>query len=145
MIDRKPNLIAPLTAAALIAQQVGANAIRDGLFLSLFTVQSLPYFIAAAAVLAIAAAHLSGRLLTRLGPARMVPGLVAANATLFLIEWLLLASQPRTAAVLLYLHSSVLGAIAISAFWSLLNERFDAHSTRQLLTRPDLDPEQVGL
>ena len=56
MIDRKSNLIAPLTAAALIAQQVGANAIRDGLFLSLFTVQSLPYFIAAAAVLAIAAA-----------------------------------------------------------------------------------------
>jgi len=84
VIDRKSNLIAPLTAAALIAQQVGANAIRDGLFLSLFTVQSLPYFIAAAAVLAIAAAHLSGRLLTRLGPARMVPGLVAANAALFL-------------------------------------------------------------
>ena len=135
MIDRKPNLIAPLTAAALIAQQVGANAIRDGLFLSLFTVQSLPYFIAAAAVLAIAAAHLSGRLLTRLGPARMVPGLVAANATLFLIEWLLLASQPRTAAVLLYLHSSVLGAIAISAFWSLLNERFDPHAAKPLMAR----------
>ena len=135
MIDRKPHLVAPLTAAALIAQQVGGNAIRDGLFLSLFKVQSLPYFIAAAAVLAIVAAHLSGRLLTRLGPARAVPVLVAANAALFLVEWLLLGSQPRAAAVLLYLHSSVLGGIAISAFWSLLNERFDPHSAKPLMAR----------
>ena len=135
MTDRKPQLIAPLTAAALIAQQVGGNAMRDGLFLSLFKVQSLPYFMAGAAVLAIVAAHFSGRLLTRLGPARAVPVLVAANATLFLVEWLLLASQPRAAAVLLYLHSSVLGAIAISAFWSLLNERFDPHSAKPLMAR----------
>ena len=135
MIDRKPHLIAPLTAAALIAQQVGGNAIRDGLFLSLFEVQSLPYFIAAAAVLAIVAAHLSGRLLTRLGPARAVPVVVAANAALFLVEWLLLGSQPRAAAVLLYLHSSVLGGIAISSFWSLLNERFDPHSAKPLMAR----------
>ena len=135
MIDRKPQLVAPLTAAALIAQQVGANAIRDGLFLSLFKVQSLPYFIAAAAVLAIVAAHFSGRLLTRLGPTRVVPALVAANAALFLVEWLLLGSQPRAAVVLLYLHSSVLGGIAISAFWSLLNERFDPHSAKPLMAR----------
>ena len=39
-----PEVVAPLIAAALIAQQVGANAIRDGLLLSLFAVQSLPYF-----------------------------------------------------------------------------------------------------
>jgi ATP/ADP translocase len=133
--DRKPHLVAPLTAAALIAQQVGGNAIRDGLFLSLFAVQSLPYFMAGAAVLAIAAAHASGRLLTSLGPARAVPMLVAANGALFLVEWLLLGSQPHAAAVLLYLHSSVLGGIAISAFWSLLNERFDPHSAKPLMAR----------
>ena len=131
----KPHLAAPLTAAALIAQQVGGNAIRDGLFLSLFTVHSLPYFMAGAAALAIVAAQLSGRLLTRLGPARAVPMLVAANATSFLVEWLLLGWQPRLAAVLLYLHSSVLGAIAISSFWSLLNERFDPHSAKSLMAR----------
>jgi AAA family ATP:ADP antiporter len=133
--DRKPHLVAQLTAAALIAQQVGGNAIRDGLFLSLFPVQSLPYFMAGAAVLAIIAAQLSGRLLARLGPARAGPVLVAANATLFLVEWLLLGSQPRAAAVLLYMHSSVLGAITISSFWSLLNERFDPHSAKPLMAR----------
>ena len=135
MTDSKPQVVAPLTAATLIAQQVGGNAIRDGLFLSLFPIQSLPYFMAGTAVLAIAASQLSGRLLARLGPVRVVPALVASNAALFLVEWVLLGWQPRAAAVLLYLHSGVLGGIAISAFWSLLNERFDPHSAKPLMRR----------
>ena len=65
-----PEVIAPLIAAALIAQQVGANAIRDGLLLSLFPVQSLPYFMAGAAVLAIFATPFSDASLSRLGPVR---------------------------------------------------------------------------
>jgi AAA family ATP:ADP antiporter len=131
----RPQLVAPLTAATLIAQQVGANAIRDGLFLSLFPVQSLPYFMAGAAVLAIVASQVSGRLIAQRGPARVAPVLVGSNAALFLVEWVLLGSQPRAAAVLLYLHSGVLGGIAISAFWSLLNERFDPHSAKPLMAR----------
>ena len=82
MTARRSHLVAPLTAAALIAQQVGANAMRDGLFLSLFAVESLPYFMAGAAVLAIIGAQLSGRLLTRLGPARATPALIAASAVM---------------------------------------------------------------
>jgi len=126
---------APLTAGALIAQQVGGNAIRDGLFLSFFAVQSLPYYMAGAAVLAILAAQLSGRLLTRLGPARVVPVLFASNAALFVVEWLLLEPRPRVATTLLYVHTSVLGAIAISSYWSLLNERFDPHSAKPMMAR----------
>jgi hypothetical protein len=133
--QRKASVVAPLTASALIAQQVGTNAIRDGLFLSFFPVQSLPYFMAGAAVLAIAAAQASGRLLARFGPARLVPGLFALNASLFLVEWGLLGSRPRAAATLVYVHSAVLGAIAISSFWSLLNERFDPHSAKAIMTR----------
>jgi|SoiMethySBSTD1v2_1073268.scaffolds.fasta_scaffold06488_5 ATP:ADP antiporter, AAA family len=135
MTASRLHAAALVTAAALIAQQVGANAIRDGLFLSLFPVQSLPYFMAGAALLAVTAAQLSGRLLTGYGPVRVAPALFAANAALFVVEWLLLGPQPRAAAVLLYLHSSVFGAIAISSFWSLLNERFDPHSAKPLMAR----------
>ena len=135
MARHKPHVIAPLIAATLIAQQVGANAIRDGLFLSLYPVQILPYFMAGAAVLAILASQQSGRLLARHGPARVAPVLIASNAALFLVEWMLLGPQPRLAAVVLYLHSGVLGGIAISAFWSLLNERFDPHSAKPLMAR----------
>lgn len=131
----RAQLVAPFTAGALIAQQVGSNALRDGLFLSYFPVTSLPYFMAGAALLALPAAQLSGRVLSRLGPVRVVPALFAANALLFLAEWVLLGLEPRAAAVLLYLHASVLGAIAISAFWSLLNERFDPHSAKPLLAK----------
>jgi hypothetical protein len=135
VIQRRAHILAPLTAAALIAQQVGSNALRDGLFLSSFPVSSLPYFMAGAAVLAVPAAQASGRLLTRFGPIRVVPAVLGASALLFLAEWTLLGWLPRAASMLLYLHSSVLGAIAISAFWSLLNERFDAHSAKRLMTR----------
>jgi len=131
----KPEVVAPVTAAALIAQQVASNAIRDGLFLSVFPVQSLPYFMAGAAVLAIFAAQFSGRLIARRGPARVAPALFAAGAILFLIEWTLLRWQPSSAAVILYLHSTVLGAIAISSFYSLLNERFDPYAAKPLMAR----------
>jgi len=135
VIEHRAHILAPLIAAALIAQQVGSNAMRDGLFLSLFAVSTLPFLMGAAAVLALPAAQVSGRVLTRFGPIRVVPVVLAASALLFFLEWALLGWLPRLTSVLLYFHSSVLGAIAISALWSLLNERFDPHSARRLMTR----------
>jgi hypothetical protein len=135
MPQSREQVVAPLTAAALIAVQVGSNAARDALFLSFFPVGVLPYFIAAAAVLAVPAAQWSGRLLARFGPARVVPSILGLSAALFAAERVLLAGEPRLAAALLYLHSSVLGALAISAFWSLLNERFDPYSAKPLMAR----------
>ena len=128
-------LVAPLTAAALIAQQVASNAVRDALFLTWFKVTSLPYFMVAATVLAIPAAASSGRLLARFGPARVVPFVLGVSSLLFVTEWNLLGGHPRVASGLVYVHASVLGAIGISAFWSLLNERFDPHSAKALMGR----------
>src|SRR5215207_5552490 len=127
--------VAPAAAAALIAQQVASNAIRDALFLTWFPVTSLPYFMGAGAVLAIPAAAASGRLLSRFGPARVVPLLLGLQSVLFLLEWQLLATRPQVASGLLYIHASVLGAIGISAFWSMLNERFDPHTAKPLIAR----------
>ncbi|HEY7445254.1 MAG TPA: hypothetical protein VH701_22690 [Vicinamibacterales bacterium] len=135
MTAGRAQRVAPLTAAALIAQQVGANALRDGLFLSLFPVETLPYFMAGTALLAIPAAQFSGHVLARRGPVTAVPLILGSSALLFLVEWILLGWNPRAAAVLLYVHSTVLGAIVISAFWSLLNERFDPHSAKPLMAR----------
>ena len=74
------QLAATATAAALVAQQVGSNAIRDGLLLSHFPVTAVPWFVGAAAVLAVPASHSSGRLLLRFGPGRVAPALVALGA-----------------------------------------------------------------
>jgi hypothetical protein len=131
----RQGLLAPLTAAALIALQVCSNAVRDGLFLTHFAVPRLPYLMAVTALLAFPAARITGRLSARFGPARVAPALFAAAAVLFAGEWMLLGPVPRAAAIVLYLHASVLGAIGISAFWSLLNERFDPHSARRPMAR----------
>jgi ATP/ADP translocase len=128
-------VVTPVTAAALIAQQVASNALRDALFLTWFPVTSLPYFMAAAAVLAMPAAEASGRLLARFGPPRVVPVILGLSSVLFLAEWSLVGGHPRAASGLLYVHASVLGAIAISGLWSLLNERFDPHSAKALMAR----------
>jgi hypothetical protein len=134
-VTSREHLLAPLTAAALIGQQVAANAIRDALFLTWFPVTTLPYFVAAAAVLAVVAAEMSGRLLAWFGPVRVVPLIIAFHSVLFLVEWNLLRLHPQLASGLLYVHASVLGAIAISAFWSMLNERFDPHAAKPLMAR----------
>ena len=91
----RSKLVVPLTVAMLLAQQVASNAIRDGLFLTWFPVTSLPYFIAAAAILAVPAAESSGRLLARFGPGRLVPVILGVNSALFLAEWSLLRDLPR--------------------------------------------------
>ena len=84
--------------------------------------------------MAIPAAHASGRFLIRHGPARMAPVLLAIGSVLFVAEWALLG-WPRAASALLYVHSSVLGAIGISTFWSVMNERFDPHSAKTLIAK----------
>jgi ATP:ADP antiporter, AAA family len=143
--EARAPLVIPLTAAALIAQQVGTIAIRDGVFLSSFPVSALPYFMAGAALLALPMAPLSGRAMARFGPVRVVPALVGANTLLFVAEYALLGRDPRAASVLLYLHSAVLGVVTISSFWSLLNERYDPHSAKALLARVAAAASMGGL
>src|SRR6185295_464201 len=114
------RVVAPITAGAIVAQQIGSNASRDALFLSQFAVTTLPYFVAAAALLSFPASRLSGRLLVRFGPQRIVPYALALGAVLFLTDWLLISSHPRAVAALLFFQSSILGSLTISSFWSLL-------------------------
>src|SRR6185295_12996307 len=87
------------------------------------------------AMVAAPAAESSGRLLVRFGPRRVVPALLGMNSALFLAEWGLLHNVPRVASGLVYLHVSVLGAIGISALFSLLNERVDPHSAKPLMAQ----------
>jgi len=57
------------------------------------------------------------------------------SAVFFVGEWLLLGYQPGIASIVLYLHMAIFGAILISGFWSIINERFDPHSAKQRVAR----------
>lgn len=124
---------AAATAAAMIAFQVGAKATRDAFFLSIFPITLLPAMMAATSALAVALAFLATRLLSRWGPNRVIPAACAGSGLLLLGEWAIAFTSPPAAAILLYLHYGCLGALLVSGFWSLVNERFDPRTAKREL------------
>ena len=124
-------LMATLGAGVIIAHQVAAKATRDALFLSIFKATSLPQMYFGAALFSIALVLLTSRAMARAGPARWVPAAFWASGILHLAEWALFFRFEREVAVALYLHFNGLGAILISGFWSMVNERFDPHTARK--------------
>lgn len=132
---RRAVLLAALTAGTLIAFQMGAKATRDALFLSHYDVTALPAMVIASAAVSLALAFPAARWLTAVGPGRLVPATFLASAVLLLAEWQLLDAFRRPVAVAVYLHYGALGALLISGFWSLVNERFDPRTAKRQLGR----------
>ncbi len=99
--------------------------------LSNFDVRSLPLFVGIAAASSLPLVLIVGRLTSRFGPARLMPLLNAASALLLVGEWIVLARWPRVGAVATFLHLSALGAVLVSGFWSIVNERFDARVAKR--------------
>lgn len=133
--DRADILAATLAAVAMIAQQVGGKATRDALFLASFDVEVLPRMLAAAALLTVPVVLGTARALARHGPQRVMPIAFLSSALTLLGLWGLSAVAPRATAVLLYLHIACFGAVLVSGFWSLMNERFDPRTARHRFRR----------
>ena len=128
-------MFALIAATTMIAQQVAGKATRDALFLSNFDVTNLPKVVIAAAIASITGVLIMSRLLSRVSPITLIPTVFGLSAILFVGEWVLLDYQPRVASIILYLHMAIFGAILISGFWSIINERFDPHSAKQRVAR----------
>ncbi len=124
-----------ITATIMIAHQVAGKATRDGLFLTSFDVTDLPKAVMASAVLSFFAVLLMSRLLHRHSPARVVPIGYAISALLFTAEWYYFHFYPKTVVALLYLHMATFGAVLISGYWSIINERFDPYSAKRTVAR----------
>ena len=124
-----------LSAVLMIAHQVGGKATRDAIFLSQFEVTQLPRILIVAATLSMLAVIVMSRLLSRYGPHRIVPGAFLASAALFVVNWILHGHYPQPAALALYLQMAVFGAVLISGFWSVVNERFDPHTAKRTIAQ----------
>jgi ATP:ADP antiporter, AAA family len=133
--DARAASAAALAATVIIALQLAGKATRDALFLSTFGVATLPAIVIAAAALSGILAVFLARVMARSHPARLVPRLYALSAALLLAEWALAASSRKAAAVLVYLHITALGAILVSGFWAMVNERFDPRTARHTIGR----------
>lgn len=124
-----------VTSASLVAQLVAGKATRDALFLSHFDLKLLPAAMIGGAVLSALSVIVMSRALSKLGPARVVPIAFGTSALLFVCElWLSLESE-HAAAIAVYAHTSIFSTAIGSAFWSLVNERFDPHEAKRLVGR----------
>ncbi|HMM74839.1 MAG TPA: Npt1/Npt2 family nucleotide transporter [Gammaproteobacteria bacterium] len=122
-------------ATLMIAHQVAGKATRDALFLSQFDVTALPKMVMASAVLSMLAVILIARLLAQFGPTRVMPSAFALSALLFCASWGLYAVSPGIVSIVLYLQMGMFGAVLISGFWSVVNERFDPYTAKQTIAR----------
>jgi AAA family ATP:ADP antiporter len=127
-------ILATIASASMIAQQVAGKAARDAMFLSNFSVTTLPIVMATAAVLSLGVVIGLSRLIMRHSPARVMPALFALSVVALLAEWVVSFRAPRVAALALYLHTALFGAVLISAFWSLINEKFDPHAGKRAVS-----------
>lgn len=116
---------AVLTAIPMVGQLVASRAVRDTVFLTEYDAVYLPRVMLGASVLSLLAAVAVGLFMPRRGPRVTAAGLAILSGSSFVVEAALLEIAPRIIAVVLYLHVSVLGALVISAFSSVINERFD--------------------
>lgn len=133
--DARAAWAAAVTSGTLVAQHVASKATRDALFLSHFGLKALPAAMIGAALLSSFSVILMSRALTRRGPARVVPATLGLSAALFFVEWLVSLRDERIAAIAVYVHTATIGTAVVSAFWSLVNERFDPHQAKRLVSR----------
>lgn len=119
-----------VASAALIAQLVGGKATRDTLFLDQFGLQLLPAAMIGAAIVSSIAILGISSVLARFGPAKVVPSMFALGAALFLGEWALAAQSIHATSIAVYVHTAIFGSASVSAFWSLVNEKWDPQSAK---------------
>jgi ATP/ADP translocase len=134
-LERSPSLGAAAIggAAVMMAYHVASRATRDTLFITSFGVPLLPLVVAATSVLSIGAAIYSARVMSRIGPGRLMSAAFLASAALTLVEWAIVTRQPAAGAILVFLHVAVLSPVLVSGFWSLVNESLDPRTTRMAI------------
>src|SRR3954470_3305154 len=131
--DRRAATAAAAASTIIIAFQLAGKSTRDALLLSTFGVKALPAMVIAAAVLSLILTIGLARVMARSRPSRLVPRLFLLSAVLLLAEWVLACQSRRASAILVYLHITGLGALLVSGFWAIVNERFDPSTARRTI------------
>jgi hypothetical protein len=131
--DRRAAAAAAAASTVIIAFQLAGKSTRDALLLSTFGVAALPPMVIAAALLSMGLTIALARVMARMRPARLVPRLFLLSAVLLIAEWMLAAESRPAAAILVYLHLTGIGALLVSGFWAIVNERFDPSTARRTI------------
>jgi TLC ATP/ADP transporter len=118
-------------AFVMVAQQVAGKAVRDSFFLQTHAVTDLPRVMMGASGLGLLVVIATSWVLTGLSPRLATPLLFAVHGGVYAFASWLAGVRPEAAATLNYLHTGAFAGTVISAFWSLMNERFDPHAAKR--------------
>ncbi|MGD9330156.1 MAG: hypothetical protein PVJ53_02530, partial [Desulfobacterales bacterium] len=133
--DNYTFLLAASAALMMVGHLQGGKTIRDALFLSTFDIIQLPKMMIATAVFSAIAVIAFSRTLSRLGPARLVPFLSISSGLVSVAEWVCFSFWPQIVTIILYLHVTVIDALLISGFYSIINERYDPYRAKEVISR----------
>ena len=129
MNDVRVTRLAMMVAGCMLAHHVAGKALRDAVFLDTWGAARLPAVVFAAAILVVAAVPVFANLLSRFGPATVVPAGFLLSAVGHLAEWQLSSRHPWVS-VVIYLHVAGFGALLLSGFWSHVSELFDPKAAK---------------
>jgi ATP/ADP translocase len=129
------TVLATFSAMLVVAAFMAAKAARDALLLTQFTVESLPLFMGLSAALSLPAIVLFGKKMSRHGPQRLVPAVNALSAAACLVEWFLITWSPHKISAIVFFHLNIAGAVLVSGFWSIVNERYDVVTAKRHIGR----------
>ena len=128
-------ILAASAALMMVAHLQGGKTIRDALFLSNFDVTELPKMMIVTAVFSAIAVFAFSRTLSRYGPDRFIPMLFGFSGLLSVGEWVGFIFWPHVVTIILYLHVTVIDALLISGFYSIINERYDPYRVKKIISR----------
>jgi hypothetical protein len=133
------------TAIVGIALTVATKAVRDALFCAQFSPAELPRAMLAGAVVSGVLAVVAARVFRSFGPVVGATALLLLNALALALEYLGLEIAPRATTLVIYLHGSAAPAVLVSAFWLIVNERFDPHTLKNVVPRIGMGAAVGGL
>ena len=124
-----------LLATLLLTEQIASKAARDALFLDAFDPRRLPAVMIGGAVFSMLTVLVTRGAHSRFAPRLVLASLLGLSAVLFAFEAVLSWTEPRVAAVVLYVHVSGFGALVVSSFWTVVSQRWDPHVAKKNVAR----------
>jgi hypothetical protein len=127
-------LLACAGAFLVMAALTLGRALREGLYLNNFAVETLPYVTAAVALLGLPLAHRFSRFLSRHGIQRVLIALILIESVGLTLLWIGsgIEAWRRSAIVGLYLWTALGLLLLTSGFWVLTAERFPLRGAKRL-------------
>ena len=135
-LDVRPDEVRPVSLSSLgaflvIAFLILARSLRESIYITVFPVESLPYVVAAVALLSVPAVGLFARQLSRHEPRRVLVGTVVIMAAGLAVLWPFATRLPA-AVVAFYLWTALGALLLTSGFWIVTAEYFPVRGAKRL-------------